>query len=325
MEKTMTENSAREKFKKVDLGCGTSKVAPDFIGVDRFPLPGVDIIADINAKLPFENDSVDLVFASHSLEHCADVLQTMQEVYRICKHGAQVCIASPYYGTHLNLANPYHLQCFNEHTPRFWSNREHETKIPAEEWTFPHAENWALGCSDHTDPGIDFRCVRMEFFYFPEYQSVRISRLRSLRKRALDVCDQILYHLIVVKQPFADEMFDKLVEPIELFDPPVLSSRRENNTGIPKGQPLFSGSWHALRETRDSASSALASSAVVGENDGLSAVQIQLERFLEESERSRIESRQELERARGALSTAQRQIALQAEQAHHNKRITIMK
>ena len=35
--------------------------------------------------------------------------------------GAQVCIVAPYYNQGLNLANPYHVQVFNEHSPRFWT------------------------------------------------------------------------------------------------------------------------------------------------------------------------------------------------------------
>src|ERR1039458_8172909 len=105
---------------RIDLGCGTNK-QNGFIGVDRYPLPGVDAIADMNEPLPFRDDSVDLLVASHSLEHVNNLLATMKEVYRICKHGAQLCLIAPYSEQKLNLANPYHTCVFNEHTPRFWT------------------------------------------------------------------------------------------------------------------------------------------------------------------------------------------------------------
>src|SRR6266850_605883 len=92
---------------RVDLGCGRIKL-PGFIGVDRFPMPGVDIVADLDERLPFADDSVDMVYASHSLEHVSDLSQVMREVHRICKHGAQLCIVAPYHQQGLNLANPYH-------------------------------------------------------------------------------------------------------------------------------------------------------------------------------------------------------------------------
>jgi predicted SAM-dependent methyltransferase len=105
---------------KVEIGCGGTK-NEGFIGIDRFELPGVDIVADINEGLPIEENRVSLLFSSHSLEHFADLPKVMKEIYRVCKHGAQVCIVVPYHETLLNKANPYHLQVFNEHTFRFFS------------------------------------------------------------------------------------------------------------------------------------------------------------------------------------------------------------
>ena len=46
----------------LDLGCGTVKQA-SFIGLDRYPLLGVDVIVDFDQPLPFRDDSVDLVYA----------------------------------------------------------------------------------------------------------------------------------------------------------------------------------------------------------------------------------------------------------------------
>src|SRR5215468_3449050 len=103
---------------RIDLGCGKKKSA-GFLGVDRYPLPGVDIVADMNGVLPFRADSVDVLFGSHSLEHVAELTETMREIYRVCKHGAQLCVVAPYSAQKLNWANPYHKWAFNEHTPRF--------------------------------------------------------------------------------------------------------------------------------------------------------------------------------------------------------------
>jgi predicted SAM-dependent methyltransferase len=55
---------------KIDLGCGLSKM-PGFIGVDRFALPGVEVVCDLDRGIPFADDSVDYVLASHALEHLA--------------------------------------------------------------------------------------------------------------------------------------------------------------------------------------------------------------------------------------------------------------
>jgi hypothetical protein len=211
---------------KIDLGCGPNK-PESFVGVDRFPLPGVDLIGDMNDELPLDSDSVDLLYASHSLEHARDLMHTMREIYRVCKHGAQVCIVAPYYEQKLNLANPYHICVFNEHTPRFWTN-DPTAPIDAEEFMHPHARDWGLSMSDHHNPGLDLRLVRMEFFYFPEYRQLSEEKQRQLRRRRIDVCDQIMYHLIVWKpeQASDDRTLEQHIAGLDLFEPDYVKQRK---------------------------------------------------------------------------------------------------
>ncbi len=208
----------------LDLGCGALK-SPGFIGLDRFALSGVDIIADLNGGLPFPDNSFALVFASHALEHVNDLTATMREIYRVCRHGAQVCIVAPYSAQAINAANPYHIQAFNEHTPRFWTTSD-QTLIDPREYWHPHADRWALGASDNSDPGMDLRCLRMEFFYFPEYRYLPPEEQRAARKKYLDVCDVIVYHLIVVKEPISEAEMKELAQRIEYYDPPYVKIRR---------------------------------------------------------------------------------------------------
>jgi SAM-dependent methyltransferase len=210
--------------RSVDLGCGGVK-PEGFVGLDRYAQAGVDVVADLNRSLPFRNDSVDLVYASHSLEHVADLLAVVKEMYRVCTHGAQVCIVAPYYHQALNVANPYHTQVFNEHTPRFWTNAP-TTRIPLEEFAHPHAVGWGTSESDGSSPGIDFRCLRMEFFYFPEYRHLPLEDQRAARKKYSDVCDQIMFHLVAIKTPVSESEVERMAEQIEYYDPPRVTIRR---------------------------------------------------------------------------------------------------
>ncbi len=232
---------------RLDLGSG-NVCPPGFIGVDRFPLPGVDVVADLDKPLPFADDSVDLVLASHALEHVADLMATMKEIYRVCKHGAQVCITAPYYQQGLNLANPYHLQVFNEHTPRFWTS-SFDTPVDPSEYAHPHASGWGLGESDNSELDIDFRCVRMEFFHFPEYRSLSQEEQRSARKKYFDVCDEVMYHLLVVKQPFDEVMMKETVKKTSFYEPirVALRSELEENEQLRR---LFSDGEAELRKIR---------------------------------------------------------------------------
>lgn len=188
---------AKDKTIKIDLGCGKRK-QEGFIGIDRFPMPEVDILADIDQPLPLEDNSVDVLFSSHSLEHVKDLMFTMREIYRVCKHGAQVCIVAPYNEQKLNIANPYHTKVFNEHTPRFWTDYP-ETPVVPEDYLDPIKRPWGLSKSDNSNPGLDIRLINMEFFYFPEYQYLPIEQKRRFRNERFNVCEQIMYQLIVWK------------------------------------------------------------------------------------------------------------------------------
>jgi SAM-dependent methyltransferase len=208
----------------VDLGCGSRK-QQGFIGIDRFPMPGVDIVADMNKRLPLDDHSVDYLVASHSLEHVDDLIFTMQEIYRVCKHRALVCIVAPYQHTSLNMTNPFHKQVFNEHTPRFFTT-SHHTLIDELDYSFPHALNWGVGESDNSNCNIDFRCLRMEFFYFPQYRRLAENEKRKLRQTSINIVDQIMYHLLVVKEDISNKEIEDMAKNIEYQEPTYVTLRR---------------------------------------------------------------------------------------------------
>jgi SAM-dependent methyltransferase len=210
---------------RVELGCGETKT-PGFVGIDRFALPGVDIVADLDEPLPLPDDSADLVYASHSLEHIADLPFTISELWRICKHGAQVCIVGPYFMQALNLSNPYHKQVFTEHTPRFWTSSPLTLVDPAEYANHPNSPQWGLLHSDNTTSEVDLRCVRIEFCYFSDYQHLSPEEQRRARLSSLDVCDQIVYHLIAIKSPVTEEEFRAMAKRMEYFEPAYVQIRR---------------------------------------------------------------------------------------------------
>ena len=209
--------------RRLDLGCGTKR-RPGFIGLDRFSLAGAGVVGDLDAGfLPFADNSFELILAFHSLEHVRDLGAAMQEIWRVAIPGAQVVITAPYWASQLNMANPYHKQHFNEHTPRFWTSAPH-SDIDTAEWQEPPlGAQWGLSESDHSRPGFEFRCVRIEFFYFSEYWGLAPAMQRRFRKRRVNVCEQILYHLIAVKNA-ADAAS---IAAHELYLPPELDARRQ--------------------------------------------------------------------------------------------------
>lgn len=84
---------------KLNLGCGRN-IMPGWVNVDAAALPGVDVVADLDAcrttPLPFGNDSASEFLLSHVLEHIRDALALMQELHRVAEPGAKLIIRGPY-------------------------------------------------------------------------------------------------------------------------------------------------------------------------------------------------------------------------------------
>lgn len=189
---------SNENLVKVELGCGYTK-SEGYIGVDRFEMPGVDIVADLDQSIPLESDSVDMLLASNSLEHLENLSHTMSEIYRVCRDRAIVHILAPYHNTSLNQANIYHKQVFNEDTFRFFTDYPECLCIDRDEYYCPHAVLWGLAQSDNSESVTDFRLIHMEFFYYREYRALTECQKRHARKALNNVCDMVYYVLVVNK------------------------------------------------------------------------------------------------------------------------------
>lgn len=72
---------------QLDIACGRKK-REGFTGIDIAPLPGVDIVHDLEVfPWPIDDECVELVNVSHYIEHTKDLMQFMNELYRIMKAG----------------------------------------------------------------------------------------------------------------------------------------------------------------------------------------------------------------------------------------------
>jgi SAM-dependent methyltransferase len=130
----------------LDLGCGGAKQA-GYVGMDIRPLPGVDIVHDLQKfPWPLPTESVNFILCSHLIEHFpkgapdpklinlvrllldkklisqkeADeylgevdtgpaLLRFFDEVWRILQPGGQILIAAPYGGSRGFYQDPTHL------------------------------------------------------------------------------------------------------------------------------------------------------------------------------------------------------------------------
>lgn len=81
---------------KLHLGCGSKKI-DNFINIDVRYQPNVDKIENIKLLRSFKNDSVDLIYASHVLEHFSrwDYMNVLERWYEVLKKDGILRLAVP--------------------------------------------------------------------------------------------------------------------------------------------------------------------------------------------------------------------------------------
>ncbi|MEV4758652.1 BON domain-containing class I SAM-dependent methyltransferase [Micromonospora sp. NPDC049559] len=100
----------------LDLGCGPAKQYPENLGIDLRVADGVHAQADLSYSLPVADDSVDVIFTVHILEHLIDFLRLTDECHRALRPGGVLHIMSPWWG-HVNaVADPTHVRLLDVQT-----------------------------------------------------------------------------------------------------------------------------------------------------------------------------------------------------------------
>ena len=98
---------------KLDLGCGETKRADDFVGVDILDNPAVDIVGDVLdvlRRLP--NESVDEVFSAHLFEHLDGLQEVVGELERLLVPGGRVTVVVPHFSNAYFYSDPTHRRPF---------------------------------------------------------------------------------------------------------------------------------------------------------------------------------------------------------------------
>jgi predicted SAM-dependent methyltransferase len=80
---------------KLHLGCGQRHI-PGFVHVDLSPAPHVDVVGPVE-RLPFDDASASLVYASHVLEHFgrSEYKMVLKEWFRVLAPGGVLRLAVP--------------------------------------------------------------------------------------------------------------------------------------------------------------------------------------------------------------------------------------
>lgn len=82
---------------RLNIGCGY-RARDGWVNIDLTSFSDANLVWDIKDGLPFKNDSVDEVYASHIMEHITaeEVIRLMREIWRVCKDRAVVEIRVPH-------------------------------------------------------------------------------------------------------------------------------------------------------------------------------------------------------------------------------------
>jgi len=113
---------------KLNIGCGQD-IRSDFINVDMFYLPGVDVVHDARIfPWPFKDNEATEIVLIHILEHLPDTIRTMEEIYRISKNEGKVKIFVPLWNSDDFVTDPTHIKMFGVKTFNFFDPRLFEHK-----------------------------------------------------------------------------------------------------------------------------------------------------------------------------------------------------
>jgi SAM-dependent methyltransferase len=112
---------------RLDIACGAA-CQPNFVGMDIRPLPGVDIVHDLNVyPWPLPDGCALVAIASHIVEHIPPVaigpdgtwfpfIRFMDEVWRILKPAGQFAISTPHGHSQGFRQDPTNINAMDEGT-----------------------------------------------------------------------------------------------------------------------------------------------------------------------------------------------------------------
>lgn len=121
--------NASDEPLKLHVGCGRT-ILPGWINLDISPLPGVDLVADLdncrNQPLTLEDNSIGEFLLSHVLEHIRDAMGLMTELYRVARPQAKMTLRLPYGTSDDAWEDPTHVRpyfinsCLYFSQPAYW-------------------------------------------------------------------------------------------------------------------------------------------------------------------------------------------------------------
>lgn len=105
----------------VDIGSGINPL-PGFISVDN--REEAQVKYNLEDGLPFGDNSVGVLNASHVLEHLKDPIKSMSEIHRVLAHGGWAFIEVPSTDGRGAFQDPTHVSFWNENSFLYYTNKD---------------------------------------------------------------------------------------------------------------------------------------------------------------------------------------------------------
>lgn len=147
----------------LDLGCGTAKKGR--IGVDKYDLPSVDVVVDLNESglgSLFPEGSIDSIIASHILEHIGEgFVSLIDDCWRILSPGGLLRIIVPLFPTRAAVIDPDHKRFFVPGSFDYFTSSPPGNQQPYIDGTFiKTAEQWTPDNPDWGEMRVSLRKVQ---------------------------------------------------------------------------------------------------------------------------------------------------------------------
>jgi len=165
---------------RLNLGCGRD-VRDGWVNIDSVPLPGVDHVVNFDGKpvLPLPDDSVARSEGSHVIEHLANPLPFMEELWRVTEPGGTAEFRCPYGATDDADEDPTHVR----------------RMFPGSWGYFSQPFYWR---ADYGFRG-DWQPVRVTLTVFPEFAGFSDAELRAMIRFQRNVVGEMAAVLRCVK------------------------------------------------------------------------------------------------------------------------------
>lgn len=121
--------AAREGLLALDLGAAHNR-PPRYLGVDQYPGEDVDIVATLPDRMPVDDDSVGVIRAVDFLEHVADKVALINELYRALAPGGLLLSQTPSSDGRGAYQDPTHVAFYNENSFWYYTEQQYRSFVP---------------------------------------------------------------------------------------------------------------------------------------------------------------------------------------------------